>query len=86
METRAPKAARVEARDLCKSYGGGAVLADCSLRVDSGEFVTVVGRSGCGKSTLLGILGLLARPDSGRLSLCGEDVLGLGESRRAGCG
>ena len=83
METGATRAARVEARDLCKSYGGGEVLADCSLRVDSGEFVTVVGRSGCGKSTLLGILGLLARPDSGRLSLCGEDVLALGESRRA---
>ena len=83
MTPGAEKAARVEARDLCKSYGGGAVLADCSLQVDSGEFVAVVGRSGSGKSTLLAILGLLDRPDSGRLKLCGEEVLGLGESRRA---
>ena len=83
MTPGAAKAPRVEARDLCKSYGGGAVLADCSLQVGSGEFVAVVGRSGSGKSTLLAILGLLDRPDSGRLKLCGEEVLGLGESRRA---
>ena len=53
------------------------------MQVNSGEFVVVTGKSGCGKSTLLGILGLLDRPCSGQLRVCGKDVLDLKESRRA---
>ena len=51
-------------------------LADVSLDVAPGEFVTIVGPSGCGKTTLLRILGGLLRPTSGRLHLLGRPVSG----------
>jgi len=43
--------------------------------------LAITGASGVGKSTLLHVLGTLDRPESGRLVLGGEDVLGLGEDR-----
>jgi lipoprotein-releasing system ATP-binding protein len=42
-----------------------------------------MGPSGCGKSTLLYLLGLLDRPDSGSLTICGQQVSGLNESELA---
>lgn len=45
-----------------------------SLRIDRGEFVTLVGPSGCGKTTLLRILGGLTRPDAGTVSLLGRQL------------
>lgn len=44
------------------------------LRLERGEFVSLVGPSGCGKSTLLNILGCLDRPTAGQVILNGRDV------------
>src|SRR5437867_8823908 len=43
--------------------------------------LAITGASGVGKSTLLHVLGTLDRPEAGRLSVDGEEVLGLGEDR-----
>ena len=51
-------------------------LRDISLRVEPGEFVTIVGRSGCGKSTLLKLVAGLLRPSAGRVRLLGDEVTG----------
>ena len=50
------------------------VLDGASLDIAAGEVVALVGPSGSGKSTLLHIAGLLEKPDSGSISLRGEEI------------
>ncbi len=57
------------------------VLRGVDLTVDAGATVAITGPSGSGKTTLLNILGTLDRPDSGHVTLNGEDLLNL-EGRR----
>jgi len=58
-------------------------LRDVDLRVDAGDYIAVMGPSGSGKSTLLNIVGLLDRPDGGRLLLEGRDVTTLSPEEQA---
>ncbi|MGJ8638152.1 MAG: ABC transporter ATP-binding protein [Opitutaceae bacterium] len=50
------------------------VLKDLNLSVEENEFVAVVGFSGAGKSTLISLLAGLLRPDSGKITLAGEEI------------
>ena len=74
----------IELHQVSKTYTGRAApvtaLSDVSLRVESGEFVAIVGASGSGKSTLLQILGCLDTPSSGRYVLDGTSVEGLSDT------
>jgi putative ABC transport system ATP-binding protein len=58
-------------------------LDDINLRIDQGEYLSVMGPSGSGKSTLLNMLGLLDRPDEGRYLLNDVDTMALEENERA---
>jgi putative ABC transport system ATP-binding protein len=58
-------------------------LNNINLRIEQGEYVSVMGPSGSGKSTLMNMLGLLDRPNSGRYSLNGVDTQELDENERA---
>ena len=66
----------VKIRDLYKSYEGGKIKAlnGINLTIADGEFVSIIGPSGSGKSTLLNMLGALDVPDSGSISIAGEDL------------
>jgi len=58
-------------------------LAGVDLRIEPGEYISVMGPSGSGKSTLLNVLGLLDRPDAGRYLLEGRDVTTLSADEQA---
>jgi len=77
----------IELRGVSKTYtmGGQPVraLAAVALRVEAGEYISVMGPSGSGKSTLLTLLGLLDRPDSGSYLLNGTATEALSEEARA---
>ncbi|MFC4857962.1 ABC transporter ATP-binding protein [Actinophytocola glycyrrhizae] len=51
-------------------------LDDVTMRVEAGEFISIVGPSGCGKSTLLKVVAGLVRPSEGEVSLFGDVVKG----------
>jgi NitT/TauT family transport system ATP-binding protein len=57
-------------------------VADTTLSIAAGEFVSVVGPTGCGKSTLLNVGAGLLQPSSGRVTVFGEPLSGI--NRRAG--
>ncbi len=79
--------AMVEVRDVWKEYRIGKVvvpaLRGVSLDIGESEFVALVGPSGSGKSTLLYLIGGLDRPTKGSISVGGEDITGLSDSRLA---
>ncbi len=75
----------LDLRSVTKTYGEGAhaveVLRGIDLRVETGEFVAIVGPSGSGKSTLLNVLGCLDRPSTGNYFFEGEDAALLDDLR-----
>ncbi len=77
----------IETVELTKHYRQGdavvKALDGVSLRVEAGEFVSIVGRSGSGKTTFLDLVGLLLRPTSGAVRLDGIDTGALSDSQRA---
>ena len=56
-------------------------LQDINLRVDQGEFITLIGHSGCGKSTVLNIVAGLLDATEGFALLKGKEVKGPGPDR-----
>lgn len=72
--------------DINKTYFGAQplhVLKGINLRIQEGEFVSIMGASGSGKSTLLNILGILDNYDTGEYMLAGTLIKDLSEKRAA---
>lgn len=81
------KPPRLLLRGVTKVYGAGSAamhaLRGVDLRIDSGEFVAVMGPSGSGKSTCLNVLGCLDTPTSGSYRFEGVEVGKLSRLQRA---
>jgi len=79
--------ASIELIDLTKHYKQGSTVVKAldgvNLSIESGEFISIVGRSGSGKTTALDLLGLLLRPTNGRVMLDGTDTGKLRDGARA---
>ena len=75
-------------RNLTKIFNPNTVdrevaLNDISMRIEKGDFVTVIGSNGAGKTTLLNVISGTYLPDSGSVAIAGEDVSKLPEHKRA---
>ena len=75
----------LDTKKLVKSYSNGGkkldVITNLTLKVKSGEIITIMGQSGAGKTTLLNILGTLDRPDSGQLTVLGNDAMDMSDKQ-----
>lgn len=69
--------AKIQFKNIRKSYGDVAVVHGISLDIQDGEFIVIVGPSGCGKSTLLRMVAGLEPITSGEL------VIGSASSTRS---
>lgn len=73
----------IEAKKISKVYGSGenqvVALQEVDLKLEPGDFVSIMGPSGSGKSTLLHLLSGLDRPTSGSLFYDGQDIYGFSD-------
>ncbi len=73
----------IEAKKISKVYGSGenqvVALEEADLKLEPGDFVSIMGPSGSGKSTLLHLLSGLDRPTSGSLFYDGQDIYGFSD-------
>lgn len=67
----------VKIEHLTKSFGDNIVLNDLSIDLHTGENLAILGKSGSGKSVFVKCIVGLEEPDSGKVSLFGEDITGM---------
>jgi len=77
----------IETQNLKKKYRMGkldvSALNGVNLRVEDGEFMSIMGPSGSGKTTLLNLIGALDRPTEGRVLIKGTDITRLSDDELA---
>jgi len=78
-------AALVEAVDLKKTYMLGKIPVEAirgvNMKVETGDFVSILGPSGSGKSTMLNLIGALDKPTSGAMLIDGVDISKLNDNQ-----
>ncbi len=76
----------IELQDVKKYYRSGSgkseILRGINLRVETGEYVAIMGKSGSGKSTMLNLLGTLDQLDKGTYELAGNPIHKMSKYRR----
>jgi len=78
----------LEIKNIYKTFNAGTVnqkvaLNGLSLKLNPGDFVTVIGGNGAGKSTMLNAIAGVWKPDSGQIIIEGTDVTHIPEHKRA---
>ncbi len=77
----------IELTNVNKQYpehtGGTFALRNCSIKIESGEFIAIIGTSGSGKTTLLNLIGCLDDEYSGEFNINGLDMRTLSDQERS---
>lgn len=80
--------ALIETRDLWKTYQMGSetvhALRGCTISIEKGEYVAIMGPSGSGKSTLMNLIGCLDTPSKGEYILNDKKVNAMNDDELAG--
>jgi len=75
----------IELTGVSKTYKDGdqniGAVSGVSLKVEKGDFISIVGHSGSGKTTLLSLMGGLTKPDAGKVVIEGTDIWSLSDDR-----
>ncbi len=75
----------IELHDVTLGYGERVLMADANVGFGWGELTALIGRNGTGKSTLLRTIAALARPQSGVITIQGDNVSELSMREVASC-
>jgi len=75
--THLESSSAVSLEGVVKKYRDQTVLRDVSLKIERGEFLTLLGPSGCGKTTLLNLIAGFAEADNGEIFIDGQPVTDL---------
>jgi lipoprotein-releasing system ATP-binding protein len=73
----------IKVENITKSFGDLKVLKGINMKVKRGEILSITGPSGAGKTTLLQIIGLLDKPDTGRIIYNDTDITTMEEKELA---
>ena len=74
--------------DICKTFNAGTInekvaLTHVNLKINDGDFVTVIGGNGAGKSTIMNVICGTIKPDYGKILVDGADITKIPEHKRA---
>ncbi len=67
---------------MSKSFGSFHALDDANIKINKGEFFSLLGPSGCGKTTLLRIIAGFEMPDDGIVTFDGKNIIGIDPNLR----
>ncbi|AWI03042.1 ABC transporter ATP-binding protein [Clostridium drakei] len=77
----------LEGKEITKEFKMGKeslmILKDISIKINVGDFVSIMGPSGSGKSTLMYILGGLDKPSTGKVLMNGEDISKFNDDKKS---
>ena len=73
---------KLELKGINKSFGSSLIVNNLDLKIQDGEFLTILGPSGCGKTTTLRMIAGFETPDSGQVILSNKDITQLPPYKR----
>ncbi|MHA6645922.1 ABC transporter ATP-binding protein [Mesorhizobium sp. A623] len=72
----------IEIRDVSIRFGAFTAVQPTTLKINSGEFFSILGPSGCGKTTILRMISGFLSPTTGDIYIGGQNMTGVGPDKR----